>query len=151
MTQPREYLQQPEHNRHYAKYSERGRFGLALPEMAVQPARSTITRPAGSLRMLIDTEPRPCHQIGTKPNACAAQHYNRVTYNDVALHGPWEGWRLAGRNLVAPDRQRISPERLRGLLFRQASETRLAMLVQNRRSPPAIKHLPARERFDGQA
>lgn len=72
--------------------------------------------------MLSDTDPRPCHQLGCDPNPCAAAHYRRLVDNHVALTGPWAGWRLAGRDLVAPDRQRISPERLRGLMFRGASE-----------------------------
>ena len=42
----------------------------------------------------------------------------------MTLTGPWDGWRFAGRDLVAPDGQRISPERLRGILFRQELEAR---------------------------
>ena len=112
--------------------------------------------------MLTDTDPRPCHVQGTKPNACAAAHYRRIVENHVNLSGPWEGWRLAGRDLVSPDRKRISPERLRGLLFRQDSEARLA---RNRckNGTPGIPNcsivaiaslpgkLPARELFQGAA
>ena len=32
------------------------------------------------------------------------------------LEGAWLGWRLRGRDLVSPDGDRISPERLRGLM-----------------------------------
>lgn len=32
----------------------------------------------------------------------------RIVRNHVELHGPWLGWRLAGRDLVAPDGQRLS-------------------------------------------
>lgn len=46
-------------------------------------------------------------------------HYERVVQNKTTLHGPWSGWRMAGRFLVAPDRERITPERLRGLLWRE--------------------------------
>jgi len=101
--------------------------------------------------MLMDTDPRPCHVMGQFPNACAAAHYRRITDNHVNLHGAWEGWRLAGRDLVAPDRQRISPERLRGLLVRQALEERLAKAKVRRKSDARapVVPLPARERFEG--
>lgn len=46
-------------------------------------------------------------------------HYERVVHNKTALYGPWTGWRMAGRFLVAPDRDRITPERLRGLLWHE--------------------------------
>lgn len=102
--------------------------------------------------MLSDTDPRPCHQLGCQPNACATAHYARIVSNQAALHGPWAGWRLAGRDPVSPDRQRISPERLRGLLFRDASEKRLAVNRLNAlaRSTEVIS-LPARELFQGHA
>lgn len=45
------------------------------------------------------------------------EHYQRVVHNHVALYGPWRGWRMAGRVLVSPDGDRITPERLRGILF----------------------------------
>ncbi len=103
---------------------------------------------------MIDSAQRPCHSIGTKPNQCAASHYDRMTYNVMPLYGPWAGWRMAGRDLVSPDRQRISPERLRGLLFRQASEQRLAQsrLRNNHTDGSAdrmVESLPARELFAG--
>lgn len=53
-----------------------------------------------------------------------AAHYDRVVHNITALHGPWSGWRMAGTALVSPDGDRITPERLRGLLFRAAAEAR---------------------------
>lgn len=79
-------------------------------------------------------------------------HYRRVVENHTPLHGPWEGWRMAGRDLVAPDRQRISPERLRGLLFREASRKYLDARQDNKRTPcPVVPIVPARERFVGYA
>ncbi len=101
--------------------------------------------------MLSDTEPRPCHALGTQPNACALAHYRRVVENHVYLSGPWAGWRLAGRDLVAPDRQRINPERLRGLLMRQAMEERLSKAKARRKANDlaGVIPLPARERFEG--
>lgn len=38
----------------------------------------------------------------------------------------WAGWRFSRGQLVSPDGDRISPERLRGLLWRQAQEARAA-------------------------
>ena len=69
-------------------------------------------------------EDAPC------PNPCARAHYARVVHNHTPLYGPWAGWRLAGRELVSPgrgsDAMRISPERLLGLLWREAAEARIA-------------------------
>lgn len=53
-----------------------------------------------------------------------ADHYDRTVHNRTALHGPWTGWRMAGRELVSPDGDRIAPERLRGLMFRAELEAR---------------------------
>lgn len=52
-------------------------------------------------------------------------HHDRIVYNITPLYGPWAGWRMAGRVLVSPDRDRISPERLRGLLWREKMQSRL--------------------------
>lgn len=81
----------------------------------------------------------PCHQAGTKPNACALAHYRLLVDNHTPLYGPWAGWRMAGRDLVAPDGQRIAPERLRGLLWRQESEARLAKARAKRASLAAAR------------
>ncbi len=51
-------------------------------------------------------------------------HFDRVVHNKTWLHGPWAGWRLAGRDLVSPDGQRISPTRISGLMLRQELEAR---------------------------
>jgi len=67
----------------------------------------------------------PCWTAGQPcPNECAAADYQRRVLNQLELTGPWQGWRLAGRDLVSPDGQRISPERLRGLIFRQSMDAR---------------------------
>lgn len=67
----------------------------------------------------------PCWSEGQAcPNACAAEAYRRLVHGQQELTGPWAGWRLAGRDLATPDGQRISPERLRGLIFRQSLEER---------------------------
>ncbi|WP_407351559.1 DUF3653 domain-containing protein [Luteimonas sp. R10] len=52
------------------------------------------------------------------------EHYDRVVHNRCALHGPWKGWRLAGRDLVSPTGVRMSPQRLEGLAWRLELEQR---------------------------
>lgn len=63
-------------------------------------------------------EGKPC------PNSCAQALYDRKVYNRHHLPSPWDGWRFAGRVLVSPEGDRIAPERLRGILWREASEKR---------------------------
>lgn len=61
----------------------------------------------------------PCWPEGHRcPNNCAAQLYQRVIYAHTPLHGPWEGWRLAGARLVSPHREWIDPATLDRYLFR---------------------------------
>lgn len=93
--------------------------------------------------------PAPCHQIGTNPNRCATALYEWRVYGNGYLFGRWwSGWRIADRELVSPDGQRISPERLRGLLFRAAGEARIAR-AKSRQAQMTV--IPARERFAGSA
>ncbi|TWT23617.1 hypothetical protein FQY83_03030 [Luteimonas marina] len=67
----------------------------------------------------------PCWPKGQAcPNECAASLYEREIYNRAPMHGPWAGWRMAGRELVSPDGDRITPERLRGLVWRLRAEAR---------------------------
>lgn len=67
-----------------------------------------------------------------------AQYALRV-HNHTPLYGPWTGWRLAGRDLVDPDGTRFSPERLRGLAWRQDASNRLnsAIARNERKKKPA--------------
>lgn len=76
----------------------------------------------------------PCWPAGQQcPNLCAAELHDRLTRNHVNLHGPWSGWRLAGRDLVAPTGERLNPERLRGLLWRtEAADLRDATRARNK-------------------
>ena len=150
--------------RHYANFQAEPVPAMAMA--ALDPIHATPARTGqlGGFRMLTDSDPRPCHELGTKPNACARAHYRRIAENHVHLSGPWAGWRLAGRDLVSPDRQRISPERLRGILFQETARKKLARSCF-RKIPAEIKSLPntffsrsreafllpPRERFDGQA
>lgn len=89
----------------------------------------------------------PCWRKGQPPNACAQQLYQRTTHNLTPLYGDWAGWRLAGRVLVSPDGDRISAERLRGILFREAAQVRMG----KHRPTAKVIILPARERFVGSA
>jgi hypothetical protein len=53
---------------------------------------------------------------------------------DMDLDGEWHGWRVRGRYLISADGQRIPQERLRGLLFRDANELRLAGFESRRKA-----------------
>lgn len=69
----------------------------------------------------------PCWPNGHPcPNPCAQAHYDRTVYNRHHLPDPWSGWRFAGRVLVSPDGDRITPERLRGILWSEAHSARKA-------------------------
>lgn len=97
-------------------------------------------------------QPAPCHQIGTDPNHCAAALYEWRIYGNGYLFGRWwSGWRIAGSELVSPDGQRINPQRLRGLLFQQDAQARIAKAMALRKLTGSVSILPARERFDGAA
>lgn len=81
-------------------------------------------------------------------------HYERIVHNHTKLYGPWDGWRMAGRFLIAPGPAgRITPERLLGMLWEErARRSRVARVEQSQLTPARIVPiLPARERFDGQA
>lgn len=67
-------------------------------------------------------------------------HYDRVVHNKTPLYGPWSGWHMAGRELVAPDNTRFTPERLRGLAWRDEMELRRAGFASRRRAEKATKH-----------
>jgi hypothetical protein len=92
----------------------------------------------------------PCWRDGQKPNACALAHYDRTVHNLTPLTGPWAGWRMAGRVLVSPDGDRIAPERLRGLMFREAMEARRRKAGLQEGGCRVVA-LPARETFAGSA
>lgn len=62
----------------------------------------------------------------TKPNPCAVQHYARVVDGHNDLSGDWYGWKQRGHWLVSPSGDRISPERMKGLIWRLAQEECLA-------------------------
>jgi len=91
----------------------------------------------------------PCWPDGQScPNACAHTQHERLVHNRLELHGPWIGWRFAGRDLVSPDGDRINAERLRGILFAEALRRRYAKrrLDDGAKVCPFV--LPARESHD---
>lgn len=50
----------------------------------------------------------PCWPDGQPPpNRCAATLFQRVTSGNTELHGEWTGWRIAGRELITPQRRRV--------------------------------------------
>ena len=64
-----------------------------------------------------------------------AAHYRRVVHNEMALHSPWQGWRMSGRYLVAPNKAgRITPERLGSELFMQTQRAKLLAMTRLKRS-----------------
>lgn len=69
-------------------------------------------------------DPPPCLKPGEALNACARAVYAFEVNSTADLSGEWAGWRLRGRVLISPDGDRISPARLRGLLFVEAGRRR---------------------------
>ena len=91
----------------------------------------------------------PCWPDGQScPNTCARAQHDRIAHNRHELHGPWSGWRFAGRELVSPDGDRINPGRLRGLLFTESLRRRYAQPRTNAANVRPLT-LPPREPFDG--
>ncbi|WP_425480323.1 DUF3653 domain-containing protein [Pseudoxanthomonas winnipegensis] len=64
---------------------------------------------------------------------------DHLTRNHVELTGPWTGWRLAGKDLVSPTGQRVSPERMKGLLWRLEAEERRDRLRRRNASQKAVR------------
>lgn len=89
------------------------------------------------------TDRPPCWIDGAKPNPCAQAHYDRVVHGHTELRADWLGWKQRGRWLVSPDGKRISPERMRGIMWRQELEARRdaarARNAQRQVSPGCVK------------
>ena len=93
----------------------------------------------------------PCWPDGQPPpNNCAAALYNRTVNGITPLYAEWSGWRLSGRWLVSPEGDRITPERLRGILWREQLRTRrlragqqeeLSARPSGRRMQPPVRPL----------
>ncbi len=106
------------HNIHYAKLD-----GLDLD---LHPARGMVRAPT-DLEASSCSSARPAGlRAGRAPNVCAQERHDRIVHNHTPLYGPLSGYRFAGRDLVAPDGQRLSVTRLEGLLWRDAMELRRA-------------------------
>ena len=58
----------------------------------------------------------------SQPGICRACSLGVGDHFDLA--GPWAGWKLRGKALVSPDGDKITPERLRGLLFTESLRRR---------------------------
>lgn len=67
----------------------------------------------------------PCLVSGAEFNNCAKALYAWRVNALGEMPGEWAGWRLAGRYLVSPDGDRISPRRLRGILFAEFCREKL--------------------------
>jgi hypothetical protein len=72
-------------------------------------------------------------------------HHERVVHNITPLFGPWAGWRMAGRELVSPDGDRVTARRLAGILWTERSRRRTLKIVPPQ--PSSVVLLPARESF----
>ncbi|MGH8075961.1 MAG: DUF3653 domain-containing protein [Lysobacter sp.] len=62
------------------------------------------------------------------------------TWNDtdhIDLGGRWTGWRLRGNYLVTPDGDRMTPERVTGLAWRDSLELRRAGFASRRKAEAA--------------
>lgn len=84
--------------------------------------------------------------------------YEAVVHQHIDLTGPWSGWRVAGRELVAPDGQRITAARMRGLLWRDELELRRKGYASRRKAEADSKKnqlvkvviIPLSQYLDGQ-
>lgn len=65
-------------------------------------------------------------------NDCAKRTYHEKVLGHVDLAADWAGWKLRGKWLISPDGQRINPLRLRGILFREEGEKRVARSNQRK-------------------
>lgn len=81
-----------------------------------------------------------------------AEHHDRVVYNKTPLFAEFTGWRMAGRDLVAPNGVRFRPGRLLAIAWAEKQAAMKERRISDARPPSSGKvvfTLPARERFDG--
>jgi len=67
--------------------------------------------------------------------------FDALVRANIDLAGPWQGWRLRGRHLVTPGGERLTPERVAGLAWRDAMELRRAGYA-SRRAAERAAHGP---------
>jgi hypothetical protein len=74
--------------------------------------------------------------MSAMPTPEEAMRFMRAAVVDqqIDLSGPWEGWRIRGRDLVAPHGQRIPARRLEGLLWREEMELRRAGFASRKKA-----------------
>ena len=63
------------------------------------------------------TNAPPCIKAGLGWNKCAERQFEEQILNHINLVAEWNGWKFKGKDLVSPDGMRISPQRLRGILW----------------------------------
>lgn len=78
----------------------------------------------------------PCITPGQPLNRCARALYEREVSGHTDLTAAWSGWRLRGSCLVSPDGDRITAQRLRGLLFVESLKRSAG------RGPGKVRHIP---------
>jgi len=64
---------------------------------------------------------------------------------NLDFENEWSGWRLRGRHLVSDDGQRMTVERLRGLMWRDKMELRLKGYASRRAAEEARKSASRRQ------
>lgn len=57
-----------------------------------------------------------CVAAGLGVSPCLRVVYNWTVYGNGPLHGEWQGWRIAGRDLVAPGGRRVSLGEIEAML-----------------------------------
>jgi hypothetical protein len=81
---------------------------------------------------------RPCLLVDTYAPTLA-RRIGGGSVTDHDFDGEWYGWRLRGRLLVSADGQRMTPERLRGLMWRDKMELRRAGFASRRKAEEAAR------------
>ena len=64
---------------------------------------------------------------------------DQQTSNHIRFGGDWYGWRMAGKDLVSPEGTRISPTRMKGIVWRIESEARLAQAAARNTARKAVR------------
>ena len=61
-------------------------------------------------------------------------YYQAKVHNNIDLTRQWSGFKLRGRDLVAPDGQRITVQRINGILWRDEMELRKKGFASRRKA-----------------
>jgi hypothetical protein len=84
--------------------------------------------------------------------------FNALVYQHMDMAGLWEGWKFRGKHFISPDGDRITPQRLRGLLWRDVMELRRAGYASRKKAEAESRKnqlvkvvvVPLRQLLDGQ-